>query len=200
MIKVILNNGTECTLAEWQKIYGLPVGSANIGRFFSLNDPKIAQNYREHGYLTIVEPLIRVADLAREKDGEGWTVNSFNRTDGDQKRLHETGFKAATVSPHVVSMAMDVGCAKYDTIEKDGKKLQVFSLEKTKAEVFDKVAKLQAAAKELGIKIRIGYREYMAMASPMYFVHFDVCPMYYGPGMPYHAHTHPAVWEAVVTW
>lgn len=207
MITVILRDGSETTLAEWQKIYGLPVGSDNIGRHYTLHDSKIAENLRDNKFLVINELLIRVADLEREKNAEPSILNAFNRSHAKQislqNELNPDGshkYEAAKYSPHEVFMAIDKSCSKFDTIEKNGVKSKVFNLQKTKEEVAQTVKFLKEAAKELGIKIRIGWKLYQNQSIPMYFVHYDVCAMYYGKGMPFNSRPHPWEWEVEAEW
>jgi hypothetical protein len=197
MVKIILRDGSETTLGTWQGMYGLEVGSDKIGNYFSIKEQKFAQNLREHGYLVVNELLIRVMDLAREKDKKSWTINAFNRSDKDQVRLqNDPNYAAAKYSPHVVNMAADIGCSVFDIENKKN----VLNPIRSKLEVFNKVELLQEAAKELGIKVRVGYREYLLLKNPMYFVHVDVCPEFFVKGKPFHSRPHPVQWENVVTW
>lgn len=182
MITVILRDGTETTLAEWQKIYGLPVGSEQIGVYFSLQDGKIAENLRQYGKLVINELLIRVLDAYRKKTGVACILNSFNRSEAKQAELQNNpNFAAATFSPHVVFMAADINAV-------------------SSTETNYKAQTILQVAKELKIKIRVGWREYLNLKSPMTFVHVDVCPEYYAKGKPFHDRKHPVQWENEVTW
>lgn len=182
MITVILKDGSETTLAEWQKIYGLPVGSEQIGKHFSLQDGKIAENLKQYGQLVINELLIRVLDAFRTKTGVACVLNSFNRSEAKQAELQNNpNFAAATYSPHVVFMAADISAV-------------------SASETRYKAQTLLHVAKELGIKIRVGFEQYLHLKTPMTFVHVDVCPEFYGVGKPYHDRKHPIQWENVITW
>jgi hypothetical protein len=179
----------------------LPVGSDKIGKYFSLKDIKIAQNLAMHNYLIINEPLMRVMDLSREMDGVAWILNAYNRSNADQLRLqNDPRYEAAKYSPHEVNMATDINCAKFDKVVRNGKTELVLNAEASRKEVYRKVGIIQTAAKKLGIKVRIGYKQYLSQAIPMYFVHIDVCPEYYPAGKPFHNHKHPVQWESEITW
>lgn len=182
MITVILKDGSETTLAEWQKIYVLPVGSSKIGKFFSLEDKKITQNLDEYKKLVINELLMRVLDRFREITNEPCILNSFNRSEEKQKELQNNkDYAAAKYSPHCVYMAADVKT-------------------KTEAETITKAKVMIKVGKELGIKIRVGYMQYLELPKQMTFIHVDVCPEYYGVGKPYYAKPHPLQWQTEMTW
>lgn len=188
MITVILRDGTETTLAEWQRIYGLPVGSNKIGQYFSLEDEKIASNLAQYKKLVVNELLIRVLDAFRKRTGVACVLTAFNRSEEKQVELQKLknadgskAYAAATYSPHVVFMGADVQAASA-------------SETRYKASVFLQVAK------ELGIKIRVGFEQYLKLPRPMTFVHIDVCPEFFGVGKPYHDKFHPKVWEYEITW
>lgn len=182
MIIVLLKDGTETTLAAWQKIYGLEVGSDKIGKYFSLEEPKFAENLRQYKKLVICEPLMMLMDRVREKRGKSSIIKGFNRSKEYQKQLQKDDrFEAALNSPHTVYMAAD-----QDTVsKKDSEELAKIVIE---------------AAKELGIKVRVGWKQYLNMANPMTFVHYDVCPMYYAVGKPHHHLPHPWQWEKEARW
>jgi hypothetical protein len=185
-IKVILRDDTIVTLQEWQKIYGLNACANQIGKFFFADEYIFARDLREYGQLIVSELLIRVLDDFRTRAGRPIHVNSFNRDLAKQAKLRAEGLRAASVSPHVVCLAADI-----DTTSKD--------------ETLKFVPILLQSAKELGIKIRVGYMDYMkpSKAAPngQTFIHVDVCPEYYAQGKPRHSHTHPAAWEVnYLTW
>jgi len=181
-VKVILRDGSECTLLKWQKIYGLEEGSNKIGKYFSTKDSKIAENIKQYGKVVVNELLIRLLDGVREKRGKATILSSFNRSEAKQKQLQDNpNFAAATFSPHVVFMAADTTCSNKKEVEE----LAEITL---------------LVAKELGIKIRVGWKEYLALKKPMFFVHCDVCPEFYGKGKPFHDKKHPWQWENEVTW
>lgn len=182
-VKVITAAGKEISLAEWQKMYGLEVGSDQVGKYFSLRDPKLRQDINDYGQLIVNELLMRVMDEAREILGP-LDVNSFNRNEAKQKCLQDNpNLKAATWSPHVVFMACDINVPV-----------------KTLGHVRKYADAVKKAAQKLGIKVRIGWEDYLKGKNPMYFVHFDVCPMYYAPGKPFNSQKHPVQWESSITW
>lgn len=180
-VVVISRSGHEMTLKEWQKFYGLSVDSDFIGAYFSLSELRFKKDMERYGKLVVNELLMRVLDRFRSKVGVPVTINAFNRDEAKQAELKAQGFRAATVSPHVVCMAADI-----DT--------------KSSAQTDSWVAILQAVAIELGIKVRIGYKQYQAEPTPQTFIHVDVCPEYYAAGKPFHSKAHPAVWEKQITW
>lgn len=179
MVTIVRIDGTECSLSEWQSIYGLPVGGDKIGLYFSVNEPKFRENIKDYGKLVVNECLIRLLDKYRELKGSRVNINSFNRSDERQKRMVKNGERAAVVSPHVVKMASDV-----DTISRQ--------------DTMDQVALMKKAADILGYTIRIGYKEYLAIGKT--FLHVDVCPMFFAPGKSFHKQSHPLVWERHTEW
>lgn len=178
-IIVINAKGKEVSLEAWQAEYGLKPGSDQVGKYFSLGDHKLAENLREFGRLVVNELLIRFLDAFREEVGEAVNINSFNRSHAKQLELTSKGFRTAKFSPHEVYMAADV-----DTVSDE--------------QTLDWVKKAQRVAKRLSIKIRIGYREYMEVKQT--FIHFDVCPEFYGKGKPFNQNFHPVPWETAITW
>ena len=180
MVKVVTRSGTEISLQEWQQMYGLEVGGNQIGRHFSyVTDPKLAQDLRDYGILVVNELLIRVLDAFREALGTSVIINSFNRSPEKQEKLTKAGYRTAQQSPHVVFMAADINTSNAD---------------ETKAWV--KI--LQSVARNLGIKIRIGYEDYLKAGQ--HFIHVDVCPEFYAKGKPFYSQTHPVAWELAITW
>ena len=65
-------------------------------------------------------------------------------------------------------------------------------------DTYDTVSLLNKAARQLELKIRLGYNLYLADGNT--FVHVDVCPEYYGKGKPFWTHKHPSQWENSITW
>ncbi len=181
-VTVILRDGSETTLEAWQKLYGLPIGSNSIGKHFSLNDSKIAENLRQYKKVVVNELLMRVMDAYRDMSGKPCILNAFNRSQKKQEELqNDDRFAAATYSPHVVYMAADI-----DT--------------KDREDTINMAGLLITVAAKLGIKIRVGYKEYLNLPTPMTFVHIDVCPEYYAKGKPFHEIKHPVQWENQITW
>jgi Peptidase M15. len=179
-IYIITREDTLISLNQWQFFYDLRKHPLQIGKYFIADEPKFAQDLRDYGKLYVSELLMRVMDKARERWGKPLRVNSFNRNEAKQDALRASGARAATTSPHVVYLAMDVDT----TSAADTRKLAKIILQ---------------AAKDLGIKVRVGYEDYLAQGST--FVHVDVCPEYYGPGKRRNHLPHPKVWEmAYLTW
>jgi len=164
-VKVLKTTGEYITLDQWQQEYGLPAGSNVIGKYFHLSEREFTENIRIQGELIIAEPLMRVMDLAREIDGKPRSVNSFNRSEAEQVALKAAYNKAATFSPHVAKMAVDI--KTNSSIDTEGF-----------------VPEIREAAKKLKIKVRIGWKTYMQDGKN--FVHIDVCPEFYAKGKVFH--------------
>lgn len=169
----ILKDGTTVNLPKWQEIYNIPADQIHIGKHFSIGEKAI----KDGG--TIAGILIVLIDKYREAKGVPVIFNSLDRTQKQQDGLRASGYRAATSSPHVVCMAGDL-----DTVSKEDTKASVTLLRKV--------------ANELNIKIRIGYKTYMADGNT--FIHVDVCPEFFAPGKPFHDHPHPIQWETPMTW
>ncbi len=178
-VKVRLKEGNMINLEAWQTAYGLPIGSAKIGKYFSLNEPRFRQDIEQFGELIVDEQLMRLLDGIREARGKATRLNSFNRNEKYQLELKERGFKAATFSPHVVKMGADI-----DT--DDAEETRVLAM------------LVRQVGKKLGIECRIGWKTYVDRGSS--FVHVDVCPEYYGYQKPFNHHDHPNVWELENEW
>jgi hypothetical protein len=167
------------SLEAWQKIYGLHAHHLQIGKWFHADEPKFQQDLKDYGTLVVSELLIRVADRTRELWGRPLHVNSFNRNEAKQEALRASGARAATTSPHVVFLAMDIDTKHFD----DSRKLAAVIIQ---------------AGKELNIKVRVGFKQYIQAGQT--FVHFDVCPEYYAQGKSRYNKPHPAPWEVAITW
>lgn len=176
---VITKEGKEITLKEWQKMYQLPENSTMIGRHFSTTERIFARDLKDYGTLVVNEQLMRVMDRFRDRIKKPVNVNAFNRNEAKQAELAAQGLRTATHSPHVVFMAVDI-----DTT--------------SALETREFVRELDGVAKELGIKIRIGYEDYLKIGQT--FVHVDVCPEYYAKGKPFNNHPHPVQWESPIKW
>lgn len=179
MIKILTLSGDYISLAEWQQQYGLVVGSENIGKYFKYTEGKFAQDLSEYGELIVCEPLMHLMDEVRELSKRPFKVNSFNRNEAKQNELKASGFRAATTSPHVVKMACDM-----DTTSKE--------------DTLAMVPIVKQAAKNKNLKVRIGYKEYLAAGQS--FIHMDVCPEYYGSGGAFASLPNPAAWRNVIEW
>ena len=191
---VLTLSGDYITLDAWQQKYGLPVGSDQIGKHFSLKESRFRRDIEEFGKLIVCEPLMIVADKARELWGRPISFSSFNRTEKKQAELREdpdTRHLRAETSPHVVKMAADVNLA-------------------TRADVMAFVPQLRLAADQVHVMIRIGYKEYLKQSEieekatgkkdAWTFVHFDVCPEYFRKGRILHSDPHPIPWEFECVW
>lgn len=178
-VKVVLRNGSEVSLPEWQKIYGLPIDSDKIGRHFSLTESRFIRDIQDYDELIVNELLMTVMDALRDALKKRIIVNSFNRSEAHQQDLKKRGFKTATHSPHVAKMAVDI-----DTTSPE--------------ETREWAKYVKQVASILNIKVRIGFEEYLNTGQT--FIHIDVCPEYYASGKPYYKFPHPKQWELVITW
>lgn len=178
-VVVVTKLGKEITLKEWQKLYQLPENSTMIGKHFSTTERIIARDIADYGRIVVNEQLMRVLDRFREKIKKPVNINSFNRDENKQAALTEQGLRTATHSPHVVFMAVDI-----DTT--------------SALETREYVRILEGVGKELGIKIRLGYDDYLNNGQT--FIHLDVCPEYFSKGKPFHYRPHPIQWESEIKW
>lgn len=176
---VLKPDGSEIPIAQWQQENGYEVGSAHIAKHFWFTESKFMQDIQDYGKLVVCELLMKIADKYRDMKSAPVRVNSFNRSKAKQQKLLKGGFKAAAVSPHEYFLAMDA-----DT--------------DTEQETRLNAAMIREAAKQLGIKVRIGFEQYLA--DKMTFIHFDVCPEYFAKGKPWHHIKHPIQWETENQW
>lgn len=185
---VIDRQGNQITLDQWQKIYGLPYNSTKIGKYFDLNEPRFQEDIRLYGEIVVNELLIRVLDQFREDVKRPININAFNRNQAKQNQLQKDGFRAASVSPHVVlkdrSGYRNGFAADVDTTSKEQTNKEVIILGK--------------AAAKLRIKVRIGWKEYQELNQT--FIHVDVACEYYAFGKPWHNKQHPLAWERESRW
>ena len=170
---IILKTGERVSLDVWQGLYDLPVKTNKIGKYFTIGEP-----YFFNG-MEISSLLIQLSDQVRINLGKPLVASSSSRTEKRQQELLDEGVRAATVSPHTRGMAID-----YDV--------------NTKKEALELANAFLEAAKQLGIKIRIGVYKYLEEGKT--FVHLDVCPEYYAKGKPYHSTKHPEPWEREMVW
>jgi hypothetical protein len=176
-IKFLMPDGTLLPFAIYQQTYGLK--GKQIAKYFWYTEPKFMQDLQDYGELIVCHLLMQVMDRYRELKKKPVNINAFNRDKAKQQRLHDQGFKTAKDSPHVEKMACDS-----DTVsEKD---------------TYDSVKLILQAAKELGIKVRIGYKQYLAAGQT--FIHLDTCAEYFGKGKPFHNKPHPLAWERESIW
>jgi hypothetical protein len=105
----------------------------------------------------IFGPVVKLADEVRRRWGKPLRCSSGVRSLAKQQQLRESGAKAATHSPHVIgrcAMDLDVGSAQ---------------------EVYRLVRIVREAARDLGIPVRIGWKEYLR--NNQSFVHIDCAPL-----------------------
>jgi len=190
-VKVILETGDVVSLEQWQRTYGLQEGSTRIGRFFYLTESRFQKDLEKFGELIVNAVLIRFLDALRAESGVPLYLNSFNRSSSYQKELKSRGLRAAETSPHEVVHHEDGvisgACAgDVDTLTEEGTR--------------DLARKAKEVSKKTGIKVRLGFEQYLNEKPKQTFLHIDVCPMFYGPGQPWHPLPHPKVWEKTITW
>lgn len=152
---------------------------AQIGEYFSFMEPRFLQDIQDYGCLEVNIPLVYIMDAFRTIADRPVMINSFNRDDIKQKMLFKEGYKTAKFSPHVVKLGADI-----DTY--------------TKEQTIREVKILERISSDFGIPIRIGYKSYLKNGQT--FIHLDVCPLYFSPGMPWHNHEHPWQWEREARW
>jgi uncharacterized protein YcbK (DUF882 family) len=171
---IIDYDGRVIPLSEYQAMFGLEADK--LSENFSIKEKKIG----EFQPFTYARPLIVLIQAFRHDLLKPVVINSGFRTREKQIELIKQGERAASYSPHEVGMAFDI-----DTV----------SCEQTQ----DYVKRLRSLASMLKLKIRIGYKQYWN-EQKYTFIHVDVCPMYYGQGMPFHNQTHPRQWENSIEW
>jgi len=146
-----------------------------IGKYFSISEDRFQKDIALYGEVVLCEPLFKVLNRYREIKGKPVILNSLNRDRKKQQELIKAGFRAAQVSPHEYFLAADCDT---DSV----------------AETLSNVPMVRQAAKEVGVKVRIGYSEYIKAGQS--FIHIDVCPEYFGKGGVWKDHPHPKSWEA----
>jgi len=168
MIQILSKNG--------KKLYSLKEWQAlygveenKVGRFFSTNEKEFKDGIAS-------ELLICFLDDVRELSQEPMIINSLWRSEVEQTNLKVA---KAKYSPHPKGMAGDIQC-------------------RSLAHVNIMVSYIRIVAKKLGIKVRLGYKSYLA--KDQFFIHVDVCPNYYAKCMPFNELTHPKEWETELTW
>jgi uncharacterized protein YcbK (DUF882 family) len=167
-----LDDGKLVKLADYQQQNNL--FSNQVSAHFSVTELDCA------GEIEVAEMVLKVLEAFRKKKGAAVKINSGYRSPKKQIELrHTKGFAAASVSPHCFGMAADVDA-------------------KDREEVYETAKLLRLVASELGIKIRIGYVQYLNLGQT--FVHFDVCPNFYAKGKPLYKEPHPVAWENQIEW
>jgi hypothetical protein len=198
-VRVILRDGSETSLPEWQKLYGLKPYSNEIGKYFSLSEYRFQRDLELFGELVVNELLIRVLDRYREKLNQPVKLNSFNRNATHQQTLTAQGLRTAKYSPHEVFLAADPDTPGIEDLRKTRTKA-------TPAELWDLAVKInrdhariaREAGQELGIRVRVGNEQYLREKQT--FIHIDVCPEYFAPGRVWHNKKHPVQWESALSW
>jgi uncharacterized protein YcbK (DUF882 family) len=140
-----------------------------VGEFFSVYEKGF-----NNEYFCVSEILLDVLHYLRLATGPV-VLNSVYRSEEKQKNLKH----GAKKSTHVQGMAADIDT---NSIEETKKKVQF----------------LEKIAKDMGIKIRLGFNSYHEKG--MSFIHIDVGPEYFAPGKPYHSINHPWQWEVEARW
>lgn len=196
---IITREGKSITLEEWQRVYGLTVGSTQIAKYFSIEERRFALDIREFGKLVVNELLIRVMDGLREALDHSVNVNSFNRTQLKQRELKAKGFRTATFSPHVALMAVDLDTPNIEDLRKINPKLSERELWEIAVKINREwVMMLNQVASILRIKVRIGSIKYLKEKQT--FIHLDVCPEFYAKGKVFNKQSHPVEWESELRW
>ena len=182
---IIIRDGLLMPLAEWQQKHGQKPG--NLSEHFAISEWKIGE-WRPFKYS---ELLINLMEMFRLKVGVPVTINSGFRTREKQLQLIAAGYRAASYSPHEQGMAFDINTTSWK-------------------QTCEWVSTMFDVAKDLGLQIRIGHKQYWNDLQPLIkagkatekqcFFHVDVCPMYFGKGMPYYADKHPKQWETQMNW
>lgn len=170
---ILRSDGSIITLAEWQKEYVLT--EDKVGKYFSVSETKF------QGSFLLAEPLIKMLDIFRMQLQKPVTITSAFRTEARQAQLISGGNKGAvSISPHCGGFAADIACTSASDV-------------RNKADLLKKIAKGQ------GLKIRIGFNQYLALGST--FVHIDVCPEYFGKDKPFEFLKNSfAQWSEVAYW
>lgn len=176
-IKFLMPDGSLMKFEDYQKQNKLT--GAQIARNFSYTEAKFLEDINRYGELIVCHKLMKVLDTYRTLKKEPITINSFNRNEEKQEELRLEGMRAAKVSPHVVKLAADC-----DT--------------KTKEETLANVKLVKEASSITGIKVRIGYQDYLDFGQT--FIHIDVTPEYYAKGKVWYEKPHPKSWELEITW
>ncbi len=153
MRKIITKSGAILDLHVWQHQKGYR--AIQLGQYFTTLEEKLN---RESWVLH--ESLFEILDRLRFLAGRPIYINSAYRTTAEQLKLQEKNENAASNSPHPYGLAIDIDTRTH-------KETEIY------------VNHLRNIAKELNVKIRIGYKKYQPKQT---FIHIDVCPEMYGEG------------------
>ena len=170
---IIMVDGSLIPLSEYQKENGLKEDQLSVN--FGKGDTAL---WREPFTYSVL--LISLIQQFRERKGKPVRINSGFRSHKKQESLIKEGYRAASYSVHEEGLAFDIDTHSYE-------------------ETISDVDLLMLVAKEMGIKIRIGYMEYWFEKKQTFF-HVDVAPMYYAKGKPWHSKRHHPAWEYQQTW
>lgn len=151
-----------------------------VTKNFPVTESRFVNDTLLYGDCIICGPLFEVIQKYRDLKGLAVSINALNRSREKQEQLIADGFRAAKVSPHEYFLAADI-----DTI----------SWEDTQASV----KLLRQAAKEVGYKIRLGWKDYWNKDKST-FIHVDVCPEYFANGKVWYGKKHPIQWESAIEW
>lgn len=229
-VKVLIASGALIDLEDWQKQYGLPVGSDFIGKYFSLTESRFQKDINLFGVLIVNAPLMVVMDKVRELYGKPIIISSYNRSEEKQQSLiKEEEEEKQRMAPRKIELESLI------ETENDQRLLSAYKEElavinsrlraetsphvakmaadldvKTRQDVLNLVPVVRRAIVETGIPVRIGHKLYLAKSIEVEktqgkkdtwtFVHIDVCPLFYAKGMPFHEQPHPAPWEYQIEW
>ena len=156
-----------------------PFYATKITKNFSASEKRFQEDIVLYGECNICIPLFDVLQRYRELKGKPVNINSLNRDRKKQQALLKQGFRAAKVSPHEYFLAADI-----DTADA--------------AETVSSVPIMRQASKEVGVKIRIGWQDYIKGGQS--FIHVDVCPEYFGKNKIWNHVPHPVQWENENEW
>lgn len=171
---IIMTDGSTIPLSQYQKENGLTQDqlSANFGKADTMLWCEEPFSYSIY--------LILLIQRFRERKKKPVRINSGFRTHKKQLALIKEGQRAASYSVHEKGLAVDIDTTSYK-------------------ETLSDVDLILQIAKEMGIKIRVGYMDYWVKMKQTFF-HVDVAPMYYAEGMPWHSIKHHPAWEYQQAW
>jgi len=125
------------------------------GEFFSPSELFDREPYAPRERL-IHGSIVEVADEVRRRWGGPIPCTAGVRTQGKQELLRQRGYRAAQYSPHVYRCAMDLDVPAAGDVRR-------------------LVAIVREVSRELGIPVRIGWRQYLNAGQS--FVHVDTAPV-----------------------
>jgi len=170
---IILEDGSKVSLDVWQQMYGLKRGSNQVGKHFTIGEPHFVFG------MEVSSVLIKLLDRVRDIRGKESIINSLGRSHSKQLELIKNGERAASVSTHEFNIAAD-----HDT--------------NSNSESDQLVKIIEQAARDLNIKVRIGWEDYKKKGQTL--VHVDVGPEYFAKGKPWNHIPHPEPFEREARW